>query len=202
MVKALVLLSTFLLLCAAHERPEVSKQQEAIARLGAEMEAHAGAKEYAAAAGKQEELEAATAALGEVTRLEGELATLAEAKKYAAAAAKQEELEAVVAALASGTTCGAGTMEAAVAAARKLADDGERKAILGALEKIGTGETELKCVRRKRCRLPAHPPTAAGAAPSLPAPRRQPLPRSLTHTYSLAPARPPRPPHTAARRAA
>jgi hypothetical protein len=150
MVKVLVpvFLSTFLLLCggAAHERPEVSKQQKAIARLSAEVEAHAGGGE-----------------------------------EYAAA----------MAALASGTTCGAGTMKAAMEAARKLANDGEREVILGALEKIKAGERMLQCVRRERCRLPAHPLAAAAAAPSLPAPRRHPLPISLTHTHTHVHTRPP-----------
>ena len=101
-----------------------------------------------------------------------------------------------------GTTCDAGTMEAAMEAARKLANDGERKVILGELEEIKAGATWLKCVRRERCRLPAHPPAAAAAAPPLPAPQRHPLARSLARTCTLTPARPPRVSHTAARRAA
>ena len=47
-------------------------------------------------------------------------------------------------------------------AARKLADDGERKVILGALEKIKAGQVTLVCVRRERCPrsrlLPLSPP--------------------------------------------
>jgi hypothetical protein len=100
-----------------------------------------------------------------------------------------------------GTTCSTGTMEAATEAALKLADDGERKVILAALEKIKTGETQLECVRRERCRLPAHPPAAAAVAPPLPAPRRHPLALPGTPTPTLTPARPPCP-HAAARRAA
>jgi hypothetical protein len=72
------------------------------------------------------------------------------------------------------------------------------------------GQRDRRCwrggSRQGAAREPAHSAEvrarAAGAAPPLPAPRRQPLPRSLAHTYSLTPARPPRPPHTAARRAA
>jgi hypothetical protein len=93
-----------------------------------------------------------------------------------------------------GTTCDAGTMEAAVEAARKLADDGEREAILGALEKIKAGKTQLVCVRRERCRLPAHPPAAAAAAPPLHALQRHPLARSLArtmHAHTRPPAVPP-----------
>ena len=97
-----------------------------------------------------------------------------------------------------GTTCDAGTMEAAVEAARELADDGEREVILGALEKIKAGDTQLRCARRERCRLPAHPPAAAAAAPPLPALQRHPLAFSLARTCTLTTARPPRPTRRAA----
>ena len=101
-----------------------------------------------------------------------------------------------------GTACSAGTMETATEAALKLADDGERKVILAAIEKIKAGETKLECVRRERCRLPAHPPAAAAVVPPLPAPRRHPLALPHTPTPTFTPARPPCPPRAAARRAA
>ena len=48
-----------------------------------------------------------------------------------------------------GATCGAGTMEAALKAARELADDRERKVILRALERIKAGATKLSLRKNK-----------------------------------------------------
>ena len=56
------------------------------------MAALAAAKSFVAAGAKQEELEAAIAALGAVARLEEEVEALAKRKAFKAAGAKQEEL--------------------------------------------------------------------------------------------------------------